>query len=80
MPFVQEFKKKVDKLGTMAFNRALSFNEYDTLITAKDFIQRNLGYDKVDIFREEEANSDEKMFVELSVPGEPGILFKNIVS
>ena len=79
MPFVQEFKKRIDKLGTMAFNRALLFNEYDTLNMAKDFIQRSLGYDRVDILRENEATeSEEKMVVEIAVPGEPGVLFKNI--
>ncbi|CAI2172928.1 4836_t:CDS:10 [Funneliformis geosporum] len=78
MPFVQEFKKRVDKLGTIAFNRALLFNEYDTLNMAKDFIQKSLGYDKVDILRCDEAADDEKIAVEIAVPGEPGVLFKNI--
>lgn len=81
MPFVQEFKKGVDKLGTIAFNRTLLFDEYDTLIMSKDFIQKSLGYNKVDIFRENEATeSDEKMVTEIAVPGEPGVLFKNIKS
>ncbi|RIA97593.1 leucine-tRNA ligase, partial [Glomus cerebriforme] len=78
MPFVQEFKKNVDKLGTMAFNRALLFDEYDTLNMSKDFIKRSLGYDKIDVLRESEAENDEKMVVEIAVPGEPGVLFKNI--
>ncbi len=80
MPFVQEFKKRVEKLGTLAFNRALLFNEYDTLIMTKDFIQKSLGYEEVDILRSDKAtDSDEKMAAEIAVPGEPGVLFKNIV-
>ncbi|CAB4487625.1 leucine-tRNA ligase [Rhizophagus irregularis] len=79
MPFVQEFKKSVDKLGPIAFNRTLLFDEYDTLVMSKDFIQKSLGYNKVDIFRENEATeSGEKMVTEIAVPGEPGVLFKNI--
>ncbi|CAG8590245.1 13400_t:CDS:2 [Dentiscutata heterogama] len=80
MPFVQEFKKRVEKFGTAAFNRALLFNEYDTLVTSKVYLQRSLGYSNVEVLRGDEAREEEeKRAIELAVPGEPGFLFKNIV-
>jgi leucyl-tRNA synthetase len=78
MPFVQDFKKRVEKFGKEAFNRALLFNEHDTLVTAKEFIQRSLGYTQIDVLKVEEALEEEKRLIEFSVPGEPSIFFKNI--
>ncbi|CAG8679942.1 42317_t:CDS:10 [Gigaspora margarita] len=78
MPFVQEFKKRVEKFGTTAFNRALLFNEHDTLVTSKVYLQRSLGYTNVEVLRGDEAKEEEKRAIELAVPGEPGFLFKNI--
>ncbi|CAG8548822.1 11572_t:CDS:10 [Diversispora eburnea] len=79
MPFVQEFKKQVEKHGTVAFNRELSFNEYETLFAVKEFFRRNLGYKRVIVMRGILAkDEEEKKVVELAVPGEPAILFRNI--
>ncbi|CAG8538744.1 7229_t:CDS:2, partial [Racocetra fulgida] len=80
MPFVQEFKKRVEKFGTVAFNRALLFNEHDALVMSKEYLQRSLGYVDVKVLREDEAKEEEeKRAIELAIPGEPGFLFKNIV-
>ncbi|CAG8715087.1 13378_t:CDS:10 [Dentiscutata erythropus] len=80
MPFVQEFKKRVEKFGTAAFNRALLFNEYDTLVTSKEYLQRSLRYSNVEVLRGDEAKEEEeKRAIEVAVPGDPGFLFKNIV-
>lgn len=79
MPFVQEFKKKVEKYGLVTFSRELSFNEYETLFAVKEFFRRNLGYKRVIVMRGIFAKEEEeKRAVELAVPGEPGILFKNV--
>ncbi|KAG9302769.1 hypothetical protein G9A89_009546 [Geosiphon pyriformis] len=80
MPFVQEFKKRVEKFGKLAFNRALLFNEHETLTITKEFFKRSLGYEKLDVLRTDEATGeDEQRAMELAVPGEPGVVFKNIV-
>jgi leucyl-tRNA synthetase len=79
MPFVQDFKKRVEKFGPIAFNRTLLFNERETLVNAREFFKRALGYEKIDVISTEEAeNEEERRAVESAVPGEPGIVFRNI--
>ncbi|CAG8511883.1 10578_t:CDS:2 [Ambispora gerdemannii] len=86
MPFVQEFKKRVEKYGaSVAFDRALLFNEYDTLITTREFFKRSLGYEKLDVYRSEEVVGvnpgllvEDQNAAEVAVPGEPGVVFRNI--
>ncbi|CAG8568428.1 14143_t:CDS:10 [Ambispora leptoticha] len=82
MPFVQEFKKRVEKFGaSVAFDRALLFDEYDTLITTCEFFKRSLGYEKLDVYKSEEVvgvNTDshpveDQNAAEAAVPGEPGV-------
>ncbi|CAJ0907497.1 17742_t:CDS:2, partial [Entrophospora sp. SA101] len=67
MPFVQDFKKRVEKFGKEAFNRALLFNEYDTLVIAKGFIQRSLGYVQSEIVNAEEVSEEEKRLTEFAM-------------
>ncbi|KAL1917157.1 uncharacterized protein VTP21DRAFT_4813 [Calcarisporiella thermophila] len=78
MPFAQEQKKKVEKFGAVAFNRALLFNELEVLNENAEFIKRTLGFHTARIIIADSVTDEtEKRAAEIAVPGEPGILFKN---
>ncbi|KAJ1674812.1 cytosolic leucyl tRNA synthetase [Spiromyces aspiralis] len=61
MPFVQEIKKRVVLLGpTVAFDRALPFNELEVLYTIQNYILNSIGYQKVHIIDLSSVNDGEK--------------------
>ncbi|KAJ1972779.1 cytosolic leucyl tRNA synthetase, partial [Dimargaris xerosporica] len=94
MPFVQDFKKQVEKFGAAAFERALTYNEMDVLVKNRDYIARSLGYtgvalvasDRVAQASETElasefAPADAQSLQragEVSIPGAPGFVVKNV--
>ncbi|CAO3622167.1 unnamed protein product [Cunninghamella echinulata] len=78
MPFVQEQKKMVEKSGVEGFDRALPFNEVETLELAKDEIKRNLGFHTVTILKSDgDIDAEDARSAEISVPGQPSYSFKN---
>ncbi|CEG77935.1 Putative Leucine-tRNA ligase [Rhizopus microsporus] len=79
MPFVQEQKKLILKEGPSAFNRALIFNEIETLETAMDEIKRALGFHTVTILGHDQWAEEDLKAAESAVPGVPSFSFKNEV-
>lgn len=79
MPFVQEQKKLILKEGPSAFNRALIFNEIETLETAMDEIKRALGFHTVTLLGHEQWAEEDLKAAESAVPGAPSFSFKNEV-
>ncbi|ORE03939.1 leucyl-tRNA synthetase [Rhizopus microsporus var. microsporus] len=77
MPFVQEQKKLILKEGPSAFNRALIFNEIETLETAMDEIKRALGFHTVTILGHDQWAEEDLKAAESAVPGVPSFSFKN---
>ncbi|CEI98029.1 Putative Leucyl-tRNA synthetase [Rhizopus microsporus] len=77
MPFVQEQKKLILKEGPSAFNRALIFNEIETLQTAMDEIKRALGFHTVTILGHDQWAEEDLKAAENAVPGVPSFSFKN---
>ncbi|ORZ16903.1 leucyl-tRNA synthetase [Absidia repens] len=77
MPFVQEQKKMVEKNGFEGLDRALVFNETDTLVLAEDEIKRNLGFNTVTILKSEDWTEEDAKNAETAVPGQPSFAFKN---
>ncbi|CAO3660097.1 unnamed protein product [Rhizopus stolonifer] len=77
MPFIQEQKKLVEKEGPDAFNRALIFNEVETLEKAVDELKRALGFHTVSIFGHDEWPEEHIKTAENAIPGVPSFSFKN---
>ncbi|KAI9024276.1 leucyl-tRNA synthetase [Phycomyces nitens] len=77
MPFVQEQKKLVEKRGPIAFDRALIFDETETLKTCLDEIKRALGFHTVHVLKSDEASEEDSKAAENAVPGAPSFSFKN---
>jgi hypothetical protein len=69
----------VEKFGANAFDRALLFDEYDTLHTVLDYVRKSLNYTQLKIVRTtDELTPVEQKAGEIAVPGEPGIHFQNV--
>lgn len=94
MPFAQEIKvlrplfftnhqKRVNNFGSSAFNRALAFDESQTLARNTTYIQRTLGYSSIAI-EILPSNPDAAHFeglpsaAKLALPGEPSASFVNL--
>ncbi|KAF7730873.1 cytosolic leucyl tRNA synthetase [Apophysomyces ossiformis] len=77
MPFIQEQKKLVEKNGPVAFNRALDFNEIETLQIALSEIKRALGFHTVHILTSDQWSEEDLRSAELAVPGAPSFSFRN---
>ncbi|KAJ9076614.1 cytosolic leucyl tRNA synthetase [Entomophthora muscae] len=83
MPFAQEIKKRVNSFGSSAFNRALAFDEAQTLAHNTLYIQRTLGFSSISI-ETLPSNPDSTYFetlpsaAKLALPGEPSASFVNI--
>jgi leucyl-tRNA synthetase len=67
----------VEKNGVEGFDRALIFNETDTLVEAVDEIKRNLGFQAVTILKSEDWTEEDLKSAETAVPGQPSFAFKN---
>ncbi|KAI9279652.1 leucyl-tRNA synthetase [Sporodiniella umbellata] len=77
MPFIQEQKKLIEKEGPDAFNRALIFNEVETLEKAVDELKRALGFHTISIFGHDQWPEEHLKTAENSIPGVPSFSFKN---
>ncbi|KAJ1908902.1 cytosolic leucyl tRNA synthetase [Tieghemiomyces parasiticus] len=93
MPFVQEFKKSVDKLGAAAFDRALAFDEREVLDQNRTYLTQSLGYTGglriLDSDTLTASDTDLAAYspadpagltkaAEVSVPGNPAFVVKNV--
>ncbi|KAJ1969176.1 cytosolic leucyl tRNA synthetase [Dispira parvispora] len=92
MPFIQEFKKQLDKRGEAAFNRALTFDEQEAIRQSKTFIVKSLGYQDLNIVEARALSAEGADLeayppadanallraVEASVPGAPAFVLKNV--
>jgi leucyl-tRNA synthetase len=77
MPFIQEQKKLIAKEGPVAFDRALIFNEIETLEKAVDELKRALGFHTISIFGHDQWPEEYIKTAESAVPGVPSFSFKN---
>ncbi|KAI7864072.1 leucyl-tRNA synthetase [Spinellus fusiger] len=77
MPFIQEQKRLVEKRGSIAFDRALIFDEMKTLKIACEEIKRALGFHTIEVLKSDEAQEEDARAAEISVPDSPSFSFKN---
>ncbi|KAI7877197.1 leucyl-tRNA synthetase [Lichtheimia hyalospora FSU 10163] len=77
MPFLQTEKKQIENVGPSGFNRALKFNEIETLNTCVREIQRALGFQTIHIIKVDECAEEDAKAADVSVPGVPSFSFKN---
>ncbi|KAJ2758413.1 cytosolic leucyl tRNA synthetase, partial [Coemansia sp. BCRC 34490] len=82
MPFANEIKKRVDLIGSAAFDRALQFNEADLVSEAASYLKSSLGFARVNVIRTDAVGDDgltdaQTRAAQFAVPGEPGILITN---
>ena len=95
MPFVQEVKKRVALLGPeVAFDRTLPFNELQVLNAIKDYAAKTLSFETVDVIdlasfdltaatensTDEDLTKDLTRAVDVSIPGEPGFIIRNVTN
>ncbi|KAI9292380.1 leucine-tRNA ligase [Neoconidiobolus thromboides FSU 785] len=83
MPFVNEIKKRVIANGSNAFNRALTFDEENTIRRNESYIKRNLGYQELQIVvlpNHPDAAYFENLpnAAQTSLPGEPSAALVNL--
>ncbi|TPX45376.1 leucine---tRNA ligase [Synchytrium endobioticum] len=77
VPYMVEFKKKVEREGPIAFNRALVFDELQVLVENKDIIKKALDVVDVEIIRKEDVSAFAGFSAvqitkaEAAVPGKP---------
>ena len=67
--------------GGKAFDRALLFNEFDTLQVNLDYLRRDLYHfsvQKVILVRQEDASADDAAKAEISIPGNPSYILATI--
>ncbi|KAJ2614885.1 cytosolic leucyl tRNA synthetase [Coemansia sp. RSA 1804] len=78
MPFANEIKKRVDLIGSAAFDRALQFNEADLVSEAASYLKSSLGFARVNVIRTDAVGDGltdaQTRAAQSAVPGEPGIL------
>lgn len=67
----------VERNGFEGLDRALVFNETETLAWAQDEIKRNLGFNTVTILKSEDWTEEDIKNAETAVPGQPSYAFKN---
>lgn len=75
--FTIQPQKRIQVSGPSSFDRALSFNEYETLRTAIEYFKRSLGYHSIQILFKDQWTEEDARAAELAVPGEPAYAFKN---
>ncbi|KAI9505430.1 hypothetical protein BX070DRAFT_220046 [Coemansia spiralis] len=83
MPFAQEIKKRVATIGSVAFDRGLTFMEVDLLSEIAPAFKNNLGFAQINIISvSESANltSTQTKAAESAVLGELGFLIANSIS
>ncbi|KAJ2619011.1 cytosolic leucyl tRNA synthetase [Coemansia sp. RSA 1358] len=83
MPFAQEIKKRVATIGSVAFDRGLTFMEVDLLSEIAPAFKNNLGFAQINIISvSEPANltSTQTKAAESAVLGELGFLIANSIS
>ncbi|PWN25082.1 leucyl-tRNA synthetase [Jaminaea rosea] len=85
MPFVMAFKKRLAEFGAKSFERALPFDERETVKAAEGYLKRTLGFEEVILEDVDEKREDiekmdpqDKKNVEIAEPGSPGFVFYNI--
>lgn len=81
MPFLAAVKKNVEIDGGKAFDRALLFNEFDTLQVNLDYLRRDLYHfsvQKVILVRQEDASADDAAKAEIAIPGNPSYILATI--
>ncbi|KAJ2508944.1 cytosolic leucyl tRNA synthetase, partial [Coemansia sp. RSA 1939] len=81
MPFANEIKKRVDLIGSAAFDRVLQFNEADLVSEAASHLKSSLGFARVNVIRTDAVGDGftdaQAKVAQSAVPGEPGILITN---
>ncbi|TPX33461.1 leucine---tRNA ligase [Synchytrium microbalum] len=73
IPFLVEFKKRVESTGPSAFNLELAFNEHHVLTSNMEILKRSLNTEHVEIVRKEDvdAASPDMVKAETALPGKP---------
>ncbi|KAI9592671.1 hypothetical protein BDF19DRAFT_450584 [Syncephalis fuscata] len=80
MPFVQEIKKRVAINGPSALDRAITFDEHETLKQVIKLFERALNYNEITISLAESIPAEDPLRrkADGAVPGEPTVHFWNI--
>ncbi|KAJ2960466.1 hypothetical protein NQZ79_g4178 [Umbelopsis isabellina] len=78
MPFLNEQKKLVEKVGPSSFNRTLLFDENQTLQHSLEFFKRSLGFQDINVITSESFSDADKKAAEQAMPGVPAFSFANV--
>ncbi|PWN42036.1 leucyl-tRNA synthetase [Ceraceosorus guamensis] len=79
MPFVMNFKRRLAEFGpSVAFNRALPFDELATLQSAAAYLKRTLGLQELHVALIKDAQGDDAKIAEHALPAEPAFDIYNV--